>query len=126
MRPTLSVLAAVPMVAVPMAAVAVLSGAAAHDLVGNRPTTALDEYNTVIVDGHKALSGQTVARRIKARYLPLPQLGRALAAVSCPARLKAVAGTRLICTARSGGKRVSIPVTVLRVSDRAITWTFRR
>ncbi|MFF9804606.1 DUF4333 domain-containing protein [Streptomyces coeruleorubidus] len=35
--------------------------------------------------------------------------------VSCPARLKAVAGATDTCTAWAGGGRVSIPVLVTRV-----------
>ena len=83
-------------------------------------------YDTVTVDGHKALSGTIVAARIGSKYQPLPWIGKDIGSVACPTGLKAVAGTSLTCTAKEHGNRVDIPVTVVKATDTSVTWKFER
>ncbi|WP_234441218.1 hypothetical protein [Streptomyces scabiei] len=57
---------------VAVAAVAVGGGGLTHAMSGTESTTGLDRFTTVTVDGHKALSGKTVAGRTSSKYSPLP------------------------------------------------------
>lgn len=92
-----------------------------------RSTTELNRYDTVMIDGHKALKPKIVAGRILSLYHPLPWVGTELRAPSCPTALKAVAGTTMTCTAtRHNGRTVEIPVTVVGATDTHITWKFER
>ncbi|MGW0706182.1 DUF4333 domain-containing protein [Streptomyces sp. NPDC002643] len=109
-----------------IAAVAVGGGALTYALSGTESTTGLDEYNTVKVDGAKALNGNIVAGRTESKYSPLPWVGTDLSDVKCPA-LKAESGTEITCTAKGGdGEALSIPVTVVKASDTKVTWKFER
>jgi hypothetical protein len=111
---------------VAVAAVVVGGGALTFAMSGTESTTRLDKSTTVIVDGHKALSGETVTGRISSKYSPLPWIGGDTSIVRCPA-LKAVAGTEVTCTAKDGdGKDLSIPVTVVKADASSITWKFER
>ena len=121
MRPKLLVF-----VGVPVLAVAALIGVVTYALAGTQSTTGLDRFTTATVDGRKALPRNIVAGRIESKYHPLPWIGTAVSDVSCPTGLKAVPGTRLICTAKADGRTVSIPVTVVKASDASITWKFDR
>jgi hypothetical protein len=117
-------------VAVPVLAVAALGGAATYVLSGTQSTTGLDGFpgdpTTVTVDSNKALAKNIVEGRITSKYHPLPWIGTKVTGVSCPSGLKAVTGTRMTCTARSDGRTISIPVTVVKADDRNITWKFDR
>ena len=98
-----------------------------HLLSGTESTTRLDRHSTVSVDGHRALSGDIVARRAQSRYHPLPWVGDKVSAVTCPTGLKAVAGATITCTGRRlDGTTVPIPVTVVKASADSITWKFER
>ncbi|MFJ9742029.1 hypothetical protein [Streptomyces sp. NPDC101166] len=111
---------------VAVAAVAVGGGALTCAVSGTESTTGLDTSTTVTVDGHKALSGDIVAGRTSSKYSPLPWIGGDTSVVKCP-DLKAVAGVKVICTAREGdGKDLSIPVTVLKADATSVTWKFER
>ncbi|GAA2648637.1 hypothetical protein GCM10010307_56340 [Streptomyces vastus] len=47
--------------------------------------------------------------------------------VSATATVRPVAGATLTCTGTDGdGKAVDIPVTVVKASDRSVTWKFER
>ncbi|MDF2271029.1 hypothetical protein P2Q00_37230 [Streptomyces coacervatus] len=115
--------------------VGVVGGAAAVLLVGGlgtrlisrtESTTELNQYDTVTVDGHRALASNIVAGRTESLYHPLPWVGVKVH-VSCPSGLKAVAHTTITCTGRKNdGTTVDIPVTVIRATDSHITWKFRR
>ena len=115
--------------------VGVVGGAAVVLLVGGlgtrllsrtESTTRLDRYDTVVVDGHKALAANIVAGRTQSLYHPLPWVGVKVE-VSCPTGLKAVAGTTITCTGRKNdGTIIDIPVTVISATDSRITWKFRR
>jgi len=83
--------------------VGVVGGAAFVLLVGGlgtrliartESTTGLDRYDTVVVDGHKALAPNIVAGRTQSLYHPLPWVGVKVE-VSCPTGLKSVAGATL-------------------------------
>ncbi|MFF6782975.1 hypothetical protein [Streptomyces sp. NPDC012510] len=109
-----------------VAAVAVGGGALTYAMSGTESTTGLDKFATVTVDGQKALSGNIVAGRTSAKYSPLPWIGGDTSVVKCP-DLKAVAGTRVTCTAKDGdGKDLSIPVTVVKADASSVTWKFER
>lgn len=116
------------MIIVGVTAVAVLGAgtAATYAVSGTESTTGLDRYTTVTVDGHKALSGHIVAGRIGSKYQPLPWIGRDIGSVSCPSGLRAETGATLTCAAKAGGKRVEIPVSVVKATDTSVTWKFRR
>ncbi|MCT9075081.1 DUF4333 domain-containing protein [Streptomyces fulvoviolaceus] len=89
-------------------------------------TTELNQYDTMLVDGHKALKPQIVAGRTQSLYHPLPWVGTKVE-VSCPTGLKALAGTTMTCTGeRHDGSTIDIPVTVIRATDTHITWKFER
>jgi len=115
--------------------VGVVGGAAFVLLVGGlgtrliartESTTGLDRYDTVVVDGHKALPPNIVAGRTQSLYHPLPWVGVKVE-VSCPTGLKSVAGATLTCTGRKNdGSTIDIPVTVISATDSRITWKFRR
>ena len=108
------------------AAVLGVGGLGTYLLSGTESTTALDAYDTVTVDGHKALAPNIVAGRTQSKYHPLPWVGTKVEA-SCPEGLKAVAGTTLHCTGtRTDGSTVDIPVTVVEASDTHVTWRFSR
>ncbi|MDQ0952922.1 hypothetical protein QFZ24_006845 [Streptomyces phaeochromogenes] len=109
-------------------AVALVGGGAGvtYAVSGTQSTTELDSYSTVTVDGHKALSAQILGGRIQSKYRPLPWIGRDIGPVSCPSGLKAVAGASLTCTAEADGKRVEIPVSVVKAGATSITWKFER
>lgn len=95
-------------------------------LSGTESTTELSQYDTVTVDGHKALAPNIVAGRTQSKYHPLPWVG-AQVHVSCPTGLKAVTGTTITCTGkRNNGTTVDIPVTVIKATDSHITWKFER
>ncbi|MET8977168.1 DUF4333 domain-containing protein [Streptomyces sp. NPDC004539] len=90
-------------------------------------TTGLDSFDTVMVDGRKALAPNIVAGRTQSLYHPLPWVGLRVHDVRCPGPLLAVAGTRMTCTGRRGdGTVVDIPVTVVNATDSHITWKFHR
>lgn len=111
---------------VAVAAVAVGGGALTYAMSGTESTTGLDKFTTVTVDGHKALSGEIVAGRTESKYSPLPWIGDETSGMECP-DLKAVAGTKVTCTARDGGgKDISVPVTVVKADASSVTWKFER
>lgn len=108
------------------AAVLALAGLGTRLVSTAESTTRLDKYDTVPVDGHKALKPKIVAGRTQSRYHPLPWVGMTVQ-VSCPGALTAVAGTTMTCTGRrNDGTTVDIPVTVLKATDSSITWKFER
>jgi hypothetical protein len=108
------------------AAVLVLGGTATHLLSTTESTTRLDTYDTVTVDGHKALAPKIVAGRTQSLYHPLPWVGVKVH-VSCPEGLKAIEGATLTCSGRrTDGTTIDIPVTVLEATDTHITWKFSR
>jgi hypothetical protein len=93
---------------------------------GTESTTELNQFDTVTVDGHKALAPNIVAGRTQSKYHPLPWVGVKVH-VSCPTGLKAVAGTTITCTGeKNDGTTIDIPVTVTQVTDSHITWKFQR
>ncbi|GAQ52448.1 DUF4333 domain-containing protein [Streptomyces acidiscabies] len=110
------------------AAVVLLTGVlGTRALSTTESTTRLDEYDTVMVDGRKALAANIVAGRTQSRYHPLPWVGIRVHDVTCPGPLLAVAGTRMTCTGRRGdGTAVRIPVTVVNTAPAHITWKFDR
>lgn len=110
------------------ATVALLAGVlGTRALSTTESTTSLDEYDTVMVDGRKALAASIVAGRTQSLYHPLPWVGARLHDVTCPGPLLAVAGTRMTCTGRrSNGTAVRIPVTVVDATPTHITWKFDR
>jgi len=108
------------------AAVLVLGGLATQLISREESTTTLDAYDTVLVDGHKALAPDIVAGRTESLYHPLPWVGTKVD-VTCPTGLKAVPDARLTCTGkRSDGTTVDIAVRVVRVSGARLTWRFER
>ncbi|MFI7292750.1 DUF4333 domain-containing protein [Streptomyces sp. NPDC050121] len=108
------------------AAVVALGGLGTHLLSGTESTTGLDSTNTVMVGGHRALSANIVMGRIESKYHPLPWVGKKVS-VTCPSGLKAVAGATITCVGEeSGGKRVDIPVSVVKASAGSVTWKFER
>jgi hypothetical protein len=108
------------------AAVLLLGGLGTRLASGTESTTELNRYDTVTVDGHKALAPNIVAGRTQGKYHPLPWVGVKVE-VSCPKGLKAVTGTTLTCTGRKNdGTTVDIPVTVINATDTRITWKFGR
>ncbi|MCD7440441.1 DUF4333 domain-containing protein [Streptomyces lincolnensis] len=108
------------------AAVLVLGGVGTRLASTTESTTRLDRFDTVMVDGHKALAPRIVAGRTESLYHPLPWVGTEVD-VSCPTGLKAVAGATLTCTGRKrGGATIDIPVTVISATDTRITWKFER
>ncbi|NGO41837.1 DUF4333 domain-containing protein [Streptomyces sp. YC419] len=87
----------------------------------------LNGYSTVRVDGRKAISADIIEGRTENKYNPLPWVGEKVTGVTCPTGLKAVAGTTLTCTGKGeDGQAVDIRVTVVRASDRSVTWKFER
>ncbi|WP_060882430.1 hypothetical protein [Streptomyces caniscabiei] len=109
-----------------VAAVAVGGGALTYAFSGTESTTGLDRFNTVTVDGQKALSGNIVAGRTESKYSPLPWIGGETPGLTCP-DLKVVAGTEVTCTGRDGdGKDISVPVTVVKADASSVTWKFER
>lgn len=110
-----------------VAGAAVVFGLGTYFLSGTESNTRLSEDTTVSVGGHRALAANIVAGRTQSKYHPLPWVGVKLTEVSCPSGLKAVAGATLTCTGKkSGGGTVKIPVTVVKASDRSVTWKFDR
>ncbi|MFJ8109031.1 DUF4333 domain-containing protein [Streptomyces sp. NPDC096132] len=108
------------------AAVLALFGVTTELVTTTESTTTLDAYDTVLVDGHKALAPNIVAGRVESLYHPLPWVGTKVR-VSCPTGLKAVEGARIVCTGRRGdGTSVDVPVRVVRVSGARLTWSFER
>jgi hypothetical protein len=108
------------------AAVLVLGGTATHLLSTTESTTRLDKFDTVTVDGHRALAPKIVAGRTQSLYHPLPWVGVKVR-VSCPEGLKATEGATLTCSGRrNDGTTIDIPVTVLEATDTHITWKFER
>ncbi|MFI5798588.1 DUF4333 domain-containing protein [Streptomyces sp. NPDC051677] len=108
------------------AAVLVLGGLATQLIAREESTTTLDAYDTVLVDGHRALAPNIVAGRVQGLYHPLPWVGTDVD-VTCPTGLKAVPDARLTCTGkRNDGTTVDIPVRVVRVSGARLTWRFDR
>ncbi|MFD5161786.1 DUF4333 domain-containing protein [Streptomyces hawaiiensis] len=108
------------------AVVLVLGGLATHVVSGTESTTEVNQFDTVLVDGHKALAPNIVAGRTQNKYNPLPWVGVKVH-VSCPTGLKAVAGTTLTCIGkRNFGTTMDIPVTVTNVTNSHITWKFHR
>ncbi|MDX3451731.1 DUF4333 domain-containing protein [Streptomyces sp. ME02-8801-2C] len=104
-----------------------LAGVGTYLLAGTESTTALDEYTTVLVDGHKALAANIVAGRTKGKFHPVPWVGTKVSKVSCPTGLKAVTGARITCTGRTAkGKDIDIPVTVVKATATSVTWKFER
>ena len=116
------------MTIVGVTAAAVVGGGAGvtYAVSGTESSTSLDRYSTVTQDGQKALSASILGGRIQSKYQPLPWVGRDIGPVSCPGGLKAVTGARITCTAEAGGKRVEIPVSVVKATDTSITWKFDR
>lgn len=108
------------------ALVLVLGGVGTRLASTTESTTRLDRFDTVTVDGHKALAPNIVAGRTESLYHPLPWVGTKVT-VSCPAGLKAVAGATLTCTGRrNDGTTIDIPVRVISATDTRITWKFER
>ncbi|WP_406443699.1 DUF4333 domain-containing protein [Streptomyces sp. NBC_01613] len=113
-------------VAVGAAAVLLLGGLGTRLVSRTESTTELNQFDTMTVDGHKALKPKIVAGRTEGKYHPLPWVGVKVH-VSCPTGLKAVTGTVMTCTGRrTDGSTVDIPVTVIRATDSHITWKFGR
>jgi Domain of unknown function (DUF4333) len=110
------------------ACVAVLiAGVGTYASSGTESTTPLDSVSTVTVDGHKALDPKVVAGRMQSMYHPLPWVGSAISATTCPRGLRAEAGASVSCTAKdSGGEQVTIKATTVSASDTSITWKFDR
>lgn len=80
------------------------------------------------VQGHPGLSGDLVAAHIETWYHPLPWIGKEIGGISCP-DLAAVRETKITCTAKSGGARVTVPVRVVEVAGAKaprVTWKFER
>jgi hypothetical protein len=108
------------------AVVLALFGVTTRLLSGTESTTTLDGYDSVLVDGRRALAPNVVAARTEGLYHPLPWVGVKVR-VSCPTGLKAVTGTRITCVGKRGDDTVvDIPVTVVRVSGDRLTWRFER
>ncbi|MFJ8108032.1 hypothetical protein [Streptomyces sp. NPDC096132] len=108
------------------AAVVAVGGLGTYLLSGTESTTELDQFSTVLVDGHTALAANIVEGRTESRYHPLPWVGTKVS-VTCPGALKAVAGATLTCVGKeSGGRTVDIPVSVVKASAHSITWKFER
>ncbi|MEU6252733.1 DUF4333 domain-containing protein [Streptomyces sp. NPDC047043] len=108
-------------------ALVALGGLGTYLLSGTESTTELDQYSSVTVDGHKALSGNIVAGRAESKYHPLPWVGKKVSGVTCPTGLKAVAGATITCTGRStDGRSVDIPVSVVKATGSSVTWKFER
>jgi hypothetical protein len=108
-------------------AVVAVGGVGTYLLSGTESNTMLRDYSTVRVDGQKALSANIVEGRTENKYNPLPWVGQKVTGVTCPTGLKAVAGTTLTCTGKGeDGQAVDIRVTVVRASDRSVTWKFER
>ncbi|WP_200301503.1 hypothetical protein [Streptomyces adelaidensis] len=109
-----------------VAAVALGGGALTYAMSGTESTTGIDRYSAVTVDGQKALKGDLVAGRTESKYSPLPWIGGDISGLKCP-DLKAVADTKVTCTAKDGdGKDLSIPVTVVKADASSVTWKFER
>ncbi|MFC4506906.1 MULTISPECIES: DUF4333 domain-containing protein [Streptomyces] len=108
------------------AAVLAAFGVVTHFIARTESTTTLDRYDTVLVDGHRALAPNIVAGRTESLYHPLPWVGTDVR-VSCPTGLTAVEGTRITCTGRrTDGTTVDIPVRVVEVAGARLTWRFER
>jgi hypothetical protein len=108
-------------------AVVAVGGVGTYLLAGTESTTALDEYTTVSVGGHKALAGTIVAARTQGKYHPLPWVGGKVSGVTCPTGLKAVAGVSITCTGKDrDGGTVRIPVRVIKADGQSVTWKFER
>lgn len=108
------------------AAVVALATLATNLIAKTESTTELNRYDTMMVDGHKALAPKIVAGRTQGLYHPLPWVGVRVH-VSCPGPLKAVRGVVLRCSGRKGdGTVVEIPVTVVRATSTHVTWRFER
>ncbi|TXS54681.1 DUF4333 domain-containing protein [Streptomyces sp. uw30] len=108
-------------------AVVALGGLGTRLISGTESTSALDEYSSTSVGGHKALAAYVVAGRTESKFHPLAWVGDKLSGVTCPTGLKAVAGASLTCTGhKSGGGTVRIPVHVTRADAGSVTWTFER
>jgi hypothetical protein len=113
-------------VAIGASAVLVLGTLGTRLVSGTESTTGLDRYDTVTVDGHRALAPDVVAGRLQSLYHPLPWVG-AKAEVSCPAGLRAVTGATLTCAGeKEDGTTVDVPIRVVGATDTHITWTFER
>lgn len=97
-----------------------------YTLGGSESTTRLDTHSSATVDGQKALAGNIVGGRTETKFHVLPWVGFEVKDVRCP-DLKAVAGTKVSCTAKKGdGQKVSIPVSVVKVDGSSVTWKFER
>ncbi|WP_328825685.1 DUF4333 domain-containing protein [Streptomyces ureilyticus] len=108
-------------------AVVAVGGVGTYLLSGTESNTMLNGYSTVRVDGRKAISADIIEGRTENKYNPLPWVGEKVTGVTCPTGLKAVAGTTLTCTGKGeDGQAVDIRVTVVRASDRSVTWKFER
>uniref|UniRef100_UPI0031DEAA93 hypothetical protein n=1 Tax=Streptomyces hawaiiensis TaxID=67305 RepID=UPI0031DEAA93 len=73
------------------------------------------------------LSGD-LASHIETWYHPVPWIGKEIDSVLCP-DLAAVKNTKITCTAKSGGSRVTVPVSVVEVAGATaprVTWKFER
>jgi hypothetical protein len=104
-----------------------VAGVGVYALSGTESTTALDTYNTVQVDGQKALSSNIVAGRVQSKYHPLPLIGVKVHDVRCPTGLKAVAGATVSCSGKKAdGSSVDIPVSVVKATGDSVTWKFER
>jgi hypothetical protein len=108
-------------------AVVAVGGIGTYLLSGTESTTGLDDFSTVTVNGHRALSAKIVAGRTESKYHPLPWVGEKLTGVTCPTGLKAVAGATVTCTGRNtDGTAVRVPVSVVRATHSSVTWKFER
>ncbi|MGW0582348.1 DUF4333 domain-containing protein [Streptomyces sp. NPDC002920] len=109
------------------AAVVAVGGLGTYLLSGTESTTGLDDISTVEVGGQRALAPNILAGRIQSKYHPLPWVARHVSSVTCPSGLKAVAGATLTCVGtESGGKKVDIPVSVVKADADSVTWKFER
>jgi len=107
--------------------VVAVGGVGTYLLSGTESNTMLNGYSTVKVDGQKAISANIIAARTEAKYNPLPWVGQKVTGVTSPTGLKAVAGATLTCAGKdTDGKALDIRVTVVRASDRSVTWKFER
>ena len=101
---------------------------ATHVASDTTSTTTVDQKTgIVLVGGPPVLVGTAIAGQIVDKYHPLPWVGTALRAVSCPPYLQARVGATVTCVGSTGsGAHIKIPVHVTAVSGDSATWTFDR
>ncbi|MEW2401721.1 DUF4333 domain-containing protein [Streptomyces sp. NPDC046862] len=117
-------------VAVVGALAGVLTYLAAGKNMQHTEVERIRKYLYVKVDGHPAVHHGVLESRIEGWYHPLPWVGQEIRNVSCPNALPAVVGASETCTAKAGGKRITIPVRTVKVTGSAdeptVFWKFER